>query len=170
MTIVQKEEEKLGKKEIEEVISRAIKKVGARKENDICKYLPMKTGGYMHHFTLKKMKNKQPGMLSEIIQEYVIKAERPSVIPPKQRAPRGSRKRRDALNFTGVQLEKMLNLARMTGDKEIINLLSPRKSLAACKKELLQSIRREKIEVELWNRYVEVITAHNALSASTSAN
>ena len=44
-------------KEVEEVIARAIKKVGAKRENDICRYIPMTTGGYMHHFTLKKMKN-----------------------------------------------------------------------------------------------------------------
>ena len=52
MTVAHKEEQKMGRKEIEEVISRAIKKIGAKKENELCKYLPMKTGGYMHHFTL----------------------------------------------------------------------------------------------------------------------
>ena len=43
-------------KEVEDVIGRALKKVGAKKENDLCRYIPMATGGYMHHFTLKKMK------------------------------------------------------------------------------------------------------------------
>ena len=37
----------------------AIKKVGAKRENDICRFIPMTSGGYMHHFTLKKMKTKQ---------------------------------------------------------------------------------------------------------------
>ena len=57
MTVAQK-----GKslKELEEIISKAIKKVNGTKENDLCKYLPMDSGGYMHHFTLRKMKHKDP--------------------------------------------------------------------------------------------------------------
>jgi len=35
----------------------------------------MKTGGYMHHFTLKKMKYKQPTELASIIERHVIQAE-----------------------------------------------------------------------------------------------
>ena len=90
----------------------------------------MKTGGYMHHFTLKKMKHKQPQELSAIIERHVIQIDRPAVIPPKQRAARGSRKRRDHMNFTRTQLERMLNIARLAGDKEIITILSPRKSIS----------------------------------------
>src|SRR5579862_9429822 len=92
-------------KDIEDIIARAIKKVGAKKENELCKYLPMKSGGYMHHFTLKKMKNKQPSELASIIERHVVQADKPSVIPPKQRAARGSRKRREHMNFTRIQLE-----------------------------------------------------------------
>ena len=52
------------KTNIEDIILKAIKKIGAKKENELCKYLPMKTGGYMHHFTLRKMKSKQPQELA----------------------------------------------------------------------------------------------------------
>lgn len=158
MTVAHKEEQKMGRKEIEEIIAKAIKKLGAKKENELCKYLPMKSGGYMHHFTLKKMKFKQPQELSGIIEKYVIQVDRPLVIAPKQRASRGSRKRRDHLNFTRIQLERMLNIARLAGDKEIITILSPRKSLASCKRELILSIRHGKVEQELWNNYVEAAT------------
>ena len=87
-------------KEVEEVISKAIKKIGGGKENELCKYLPMKSGGYMHHFTLKKMKYKQPQELAQIIERFVVNVQRPLVIAPKQRAARGSRKRKDHMNFT----------------------------------------------------------------------
>ncbi len=150
-------------KDIEDVIVRAIKKVGANKENELCKYLPMKTGGYMHHFTLKKMKYKQPTELASIIERHVIQADRPVVIAPKQRAARGSRKRREHMNFSRTQLERMLNIARLAGDKEIITILSPRKSLASCKRELIQSIRHNKIEPELWNSYVEAAQAQQVI-------
>jgi hypothetical protein len=152
-------------KEIEEVIAKAIKKLGVKKENELCKYLPMKTGGYMHHFTLKKMKSKQPQELSSIIERFIVNATKPTVIAPKQRAPRGSRKRRDHMNFTRMQLERMLNIARLAGDKEIITILSPKKSLAATKRALIQSIRNNKVEQELWTSYTEAAQAHQALTA-----
>ncbi|MEN9654331.1 MAG: hypothetical protein RL235_443 [Chlamydiota bacterium] len=157
-------------KDVEDVISRAIKKVGARKENELCKYLPMKTGGYMHHFTLRKMKVKQPQELSSIIERFVIQADKPIVVAPKQRAPRGSRKRREHMNFTRTQLERMLNIARLAGDKEIITILSPKKSLAAAKRELIQSVRQNKIEVELWNSYVESANAAQMLASAEMAS
>lgn len=151
-------------KEVEDVIAKAIKRLGAKKENELCKYLPMKAGGYMHHFTLRKMKYKQPQELSGIIERFVVNADRPVVIPPKQRAARGSRKRRDHMNFTRIQLERMLNIARLAGDKEIITILSPKKSLASCKRELIQSIRHNKVEQELWNSYAESAQAHQMLA------
>ncbi len=150
---------------VEEIIAKAIKKIGAKKENELCKYLPMKSGGYMHHFTLRKMKSKQPQELSSIIEKFVLNSDKPGIVAPKQRAARGSRKRRDHLNFTRTQLERMLNIARLAGDKEIITILSPRKSLATCKRELIQAIRHNKIEQELWTSYTEAVQAHQ-LAAS----
>lgn len=152
-------------KEIEDVIARAIKKVGGSKENDLCKYLPMQAGGYMHHFTMRKMKTKQPSELGSLIEKFIIKADRPSSVPPKARAPRGSRKRRDQLAFSRTQLERMLQIARMAGDKEMISILSPKKSLASAKRELIASIRHAKIDQELWNSYVESVQAHLATNS-----
>jgi hypothetical protein len=142
-------------KEIEDVISKAIKKVNGRKENDLCKYIPMTSGGYMHHFTLRKMKNRQPNELGSLIEKFIINSDRPSAVTPKQRAARGSRKRRDQITFTRNQLERMLNIARLAGDKEMVSVLAPKKSLATCKRELIISIRHGKVEPELWNAYVE---------------
>ena len=157
------------KNNVEEVILKAVKKIGGKKENELCKYLPMKSGGYMHHFTLRKMKHKQPTELSSIIERFVINSDKPTIVAPKQRAARGSRKRRDHLNFTRMQLERMLNIARLAGDKEIITILSPKKSLATCKRELIQSIRHNKIEQEMWNSYTEAVQAHQ-MAASMEAS
>jgi len=145
--------------EVEQIITRAIKKVGGRKENDLCKYLPMDSGGYMHHFTLRKMKHKDPSELGTLIEKFIIGADRPTVVPPKRRAPRGSRKRRDNLSFSRTQLERMLQIARLTGDKEMISILSPRKSLPLVKRELISSIRHNRVDQELWNSYVDCINA-----------
>lgn len=151
-------------KEIEAVIAKAIKKLGAKKENELCKYLPMTSGGYMHHFTFKKTKSKDPKKLATLIDQYIIDAHEPKAVQPKQRAARGSRKRKDQITFTRGQLDRMLNIARLAGDNEIITVLSPKKSLASCKRELMQSVKNGKVEPELWNSYVEAVNAVNPMS------
>src|SRR3990167_4866380 len=150
-----------GLKEAEEVIARAIRKIGARKENELCKYLPMTSGGYMHHFTLRKMKLKQPFELAKIIEKNIITNKAPDVVTPKQRAARGTRKRRDNITFTKGQLEKLLNMAKLTGDTEMLSVLSPKKSLAACKRDLIQAIRGGVVDQTLWNSYVEAASCHS---------
>lgn len=157
-------------KEVEDIIARAIKKVGAKRENDICRYIPMSSGGYMHHFTLKKMKTKQPSELGAMIEKFIITSDRPGMVAPKQRAPRGSRKRRDHMTFTRTQLERMLAIARLAGDKEMVSVLSPKRSLATCKRELISSIRHNKVEVELWNAYSESVNAQQMIQNSELFN
>jgi hypothetical protein len=70
------------------------------------------------------------------------------------------------MNFTRTQLERMLTIARSVGDKEIVTILSPRRSLAGCKRELIQAIRHNKVEMELWNNYVESANAYNQMLAT----
>jgi hypothetical protein len=72
------------------------------------------------------------------------------------------------MNFTRNQLERMLNIARLAGDKEIISILSPRKSLATCKRELIQAVRQNRLEPELWNGYVEAINAQQLMAEMAS--
>lgn len=156
--------------ELEEIITRAVKKVGGTKENDLCKYIPVSSGGYMHHFTLRKMKSKKPQELSELITRFIIDQAKPAVVKPKQRAARGSRKRRDQITFTKNQLERLLNIARLAGDKEMISVLSPRKSLISIKRELIQSIRQGSVDQELWNSYVEAASTHADFSAEDLKN
>ncbi len=168
MTVAQKEEHNTKNLNVDDVITKAIRKLGAKKENELCKYLPMKSGGYMHHFTLRKMKTKQPQDLASLVDRYIVNSDKPISVAPKQRAARGSRKRRDHMNFTRNQLERMLNIARLAGDKEIISILSPRKSLATCKRELIQAIRQNRLEQDLWNGYVEAINAQQMMTEMAS--
>ncbi len=156
--------------ELEGVIARAIKKVRGSKENDLCKYIPVTTGGYMHHFTLRKMKTKDPQELSTLIEKFIISPPRPLVVSPKRRAPRGSRKRRDQVVFTKNQLDRLLNIARLAGDQEMITVLSPKKSLSTYKRELIQSIRQGIVDQELWNAYAESVNAQQSILASDIGN
>jgi hypothetical protein len=157
MNLTEKDQKLKKLKELEDVIAKAIKKVGVKKENDLCKFIPIDNGGYIHHFTLKKMKKKDPSELAELIQKHIINNDRPYAVAPKKRAPRGSRKRKDQITFTRIQLQRMLNIARLAGDKEIISVLSPKKSLASVKKELMQTVRQGRVDQDLWNEYVESV-------------
>lgn len=145
-------------KQLEQLIQTAVKKIGGKRENDICHYLPASAGGYMHHFTMRKMKGENPKQLAEMLTKYVINASQPQKVAPKPRAARGSRKRRDMFTFSKQDLERMLHMARMAGDKDMIRKLTPKKDLKTVKRELLSSIRQGRIENELWNMYCEIIS------------
>jgi hypothetical protein len=152
-------------KSLEQLIHNAIKKVNAKKENDICRYLPVSTGGYIHHFTMRKMKTEAPEQLHNLITKHIINVDKPHMVPPKQRAARGSRKRRDQFLFSKGDIERMLNMARLAGDKDMIRKLTPKKDLRTIKRELIASIRHGKVEQELWHFYVEAINHHQAIAA-----
>lgn len=157
----------MDQKQLDQLINNAIKKVGAKKENDICRYLPIGTGGYIHHFTMRKMKGENPRQLADMISKHIIQPNQPSRVAPKQRAARGSRKRRDLFTFSKSDLDKMLNMARLAGDKEMIRKLTPKKDLKTLKRELISSVRHGRVEQDLWNLYVEVVTSQNQLAAAS---
>lgn len=158
----------MSEKQLNNLIDSALKKIGGDKENDICRFLPVPTGGYMHHFTLRKMKTESPEELGQMVQQFIMDVAEPVTVAPKKRAARGSRKRRGQITLNKNDLERMLNIARIAGDKEMIAKLTPKKSLAAIKRELIASIRQGKVEQELWNSYVEGVGAQEVQLAAES--
>ena len=157
-------------KEIESLdglILQAAKKIGAKKENDICRYLPSTTGGYIHHFTMRKMKTEAPEQLRELINKFIVGMDKPTNVRPKQRATRGSRKRNDQFLFTKQDIERVLHMARLTGDKDIIRKFTPKKDLRTIKRELISSIRHGRVEQDLWLYYIEAISASQQAPAET---
>ncbi len=140
---------------LEEVIAKAQKKVDAKSEMTLCHYLPATTGGYVHHFTLKKLKKKSPQELVQMLEKYIINTDKPLQIPGKERARRGSRKLHDKISFSQTQLNQLIALARQGGDKDLVALLAPKRPLAACKRDLIASIRQNRLDQELWNAYVD---------------
>lgn len=157
-----------GIQELEEKIKKAMKKVAASKENELCKYLPAEGGGYMHHFTLRKMKHENPEKLKKMIDDKINSPSMPKRIPPKPRAARGSRKRRDQIALTRPLLERMLNVARLVGDKEMIRMLTPKRPLASLKRDLIQSIRQGRADQELWDAWTEVASAYSQAKETES--
>lgn len=142
--------------QLENLIKQAIAKVGASKENDLCRYIPVPTGGYIHHFTMRKMKTENPEELAAMIQKYILSEDKPKKVAPKQRAARGSRKPRDTFLFSKNDIERLLNIARAAGDKDMIRKLTPRQDEKTIKRELISSIRHGRVEHDLWASWVEI--------------
>ena len=157
------------KREIEKFIEKAIQKVCGDGENDLCRYLPGPSGGYMHHFTLKKLKNSSPDQLLSMLKKFVLDSDSPRALTPKQRAPRGSKKKKDFVSFTKHDIDRVLELARQVGDKDLLARFSPKKPLPSLKRELVRSIRNNQVDLELWNAYVEAIkSAHHSINLETT--
>jgi hypothetical protein len=56
-------------------------------------------------------------------------------------------------------------MAKISGDKEMVSVLSPKKSLATCKRELIQSIRQGNVDEALWINYQEATKAQSDAEA-----
>lgn len=153
---------------LDSALTLAMKKVGAKKENDVCRYIPGIKGGYIHHFSLRKMKHEDPEQFLQTINKYILNPNNPSKLPPKQRAPRGSRKRKDHLPLTKQDIDLLLCLARQSGQKEIIRKLLPRQELRTIKRELIASIKHNHIKEELWQSFVETVSAQTNSSTTHS--
>ena len=146
----------------------AMKKVSAKKENDICRYIPGPKGGYIHHFSLKKMRHEDPEQFLKVVTAHIIEPSNPTKLPPKPRAPRGSRKRRDPLPLSKQDLDLLLLLAHQSGRSDIIRKLAPN-DLKAIKRELLASIKKNEVKEDLWQSYVESIATTQAFNPSNQS-
>lgn len=156
-------------KQLDSLISAATKKINGKKENDICRYIPSPTGiGYIHHFTMRKMRTEEPEKLQAMINKYVVNVDKPNKVSPKPRAARGSRKRRDQFVFTKQDIDRMLHMARDAGDREMIRKLTPKKDLRSIKRELISSIRHGRIDQDLWHSYAEIVNSYNVLAGTAA--
>lgn len=145
------------KDEMDKLITQALEKVKGSKEKEICKYLPAATGGYMHHFTMKKLKQANPEELRSLLQTFILNAATPREVEAK---PRVRRNKNLLLNQSDLKL--ILKLARESGDRQLLTKLGAKLSLPQLKNELIQSIKKNLVEEELWGSYVQAIqTSYN---------
>jgi hypothetical protein len=149
-----------GSHELEHLIANAIKKIGGNKENDLCRYLPMVSGGYMHHFTLRKMRHQDPARLSEMIKRFIVDIEKPLTVKPKPRI-RGANKKKGQVVLNDTDIGRLIQLARAAGDRDMVRRLTPRRELKALKRELISSIRRGIADQNLWNTYADFVETAN---------
>lgn len=164
----------MDKQQLEHLIERAAAKVEAQKLSDVCRFIP-DGNGHIHHFTFWKLVKEDPQAAADLLTKYILQPQTVQRVAPKQRAARGSRKRRDQLTISRQEAEKLLQMARMANDNEMVRRLSPKRDLRSIKRELISSIRHSEVEPELWGCYVELIStqkqlAHQAAEAANLAS
>lgn len=73
----------LDKITLEELIKQAVLKIKGKSERCLSRFLPSPGGGYLHHFTLRKMLTDCPEKAYELIQKHIIQIETPIELPPR---------------------------------------------------------------------------------------
>lgn len=136
--------------EIETLVNNALKKIGGQKPKDLCRFLPSETEGYMHHFTLQKIRKTNPVEFRSLIQEFILNPEAPQKLEPKQRV-----RRNKSLSLNQNDLKLVLQLAQKAGDSYLLAKLGAKFSLPRIKKELIKSIRENRADAELWDSYCQ---------------
>ena len=71
---------------IEDSISKAMKKLGVENPNQLCKFIPFE-GGHLHHFTMEKLKKTNRDLLEEMLKTHILNKDSPKVFPAKIRKP-----------------------------------------------------------------------------------
>ena len=144
------------KDEIDSILAQATKKAKASNINELCYYIPDENGYRMHHFTLRKLRETDPSKLISLINEHILKAESLKKVKGKPRAP--SKK----LNLGSSDLYALLNLARQSNNTALVEKLQESLPFSVIKKQMLESIRNEKIDEGLWNSYVSFLRSRDA--------
>ncbi len=152
-----KEKEKHALHNLEDCISRAMNKVKAQKEADLCKYLPS-DNGRLHHFSFNKMKHNEPSQLSEMIQGHILDKATPEQLPPTRRSSFGKKQSPSLkLNLKREHINRILESLKKSGDNDLLEMIAPLQSLKEVQREMLNMVRSKEINRDLWSLYVKLV-------------
>ena len=143
--------------DLDSILQDAKKKVGASSVNELSHYLPTENGYRMHHFTLVKLKKTNPKQLKAFLKQYISGVENPKKLNSRPRKSASRSKGQIALNLEAAELQAFLRLARKAENQKLVEKLKASLPISTLKKEMLRCVKEEKIDIELWNSYVEAI-------------
>ena len=146
------------KEEIDSTIAQATKKAKVSSMNELCKYIPDEDGYRMHHFSLKKLKQADPSKLATLLNKNILE---PQSLKEIQGRPRTPGKKKAKLDLGAAEIQALLKLARQSNNTALVEKLQSSLPFSALKKQMLQSIKDEKIDIELWNSYVEFLRSRD---------
>ena len=140
---------------LEECIAKAISKVNARKESELCHYLPDQEGR-IHHWAFARLKKTSPQELQTLIETHILDKEPVRIRPKMQTSSLG--KKVPEIKFKQSQLSRLLEILKKEGEEELIAIVSPHLSMKQIQMHLIESIRAKKIDQELWETYMRLVT------------
>lgn len=148
---------------LKEAITQALQKIKASREKELCRYLPGPRGGYIHHFTFKKLKDKEPARCLDLIEQYILKDASPRELDPTPRAPRGLNRSHNQIRLPKDMVGRIIQIARDAGDNSLLSKLLAARPLNQVKRDLLRSIRDNQVNEELWDAYKTAVMAHEQI-------
>lgn len=141
-------------------IESALKKIRAKKEKEMCRYLPGPRGGYIHHFTFKKLKEKDPEKCLSLVEEFILNPPTPRELEPTPRAPRGLNRTNNQIKLPNEMVNRIIQIARESGDNSLLSKILAARPLNQVKRDLIRSIRENRANQELWEAYKEAVLAN----------
>lgn len=145
---------------LKQAIEEALQKIQANKEKELCRYLPGPRGGYIHHFTFKKLKEKDPDKCLSMIKEFILNITSPRELDPTPRSPRGLNRNNNQIKLPNEMVGRIIQIAREAGDNSLLSKLLSARPLNQIKRDLIRCIRDNKVNQELWEAYKEAVMAN----------
>lgn len=152
---------KSGLEELEECISRAMQRVNAQKEAELCHYLPGKNGR-LHHFAFGKMKKTQPLELLTMIREHILEKDTPQTVSSAPR-PGLKVKRQVEVKLKRSQINRLVDILKEAGEEELISVLAPHQTLTQVQKLMLEMVREKEVDQGLWETYARLVEEEKAI-------
>lgn len=153
--------------EIRESIARAMSRVGAKKEADLCQYIPS-SKGRLHHFVFGKLKKTQPKELLRLLKEHILEKEIPEQIPSSPR-PFLKVKRTVDIKLKRSQINQLLSVLKNSGMQQgfgdLITILSPYQSLKQVQRLVIDMIKRKGVDENLWVTYKKLVEEEKAAAS-----
>lgn len=174
MSIFQKQKKEIfeekSKKELDLLIEKAFQKLNIREISTLCYFLPAekeKNGKIerIHHLTFRKISKENPHKLYLLIKKYVIEKDSPKPFPKRTRSPRKMKNSSTVILDREVAREIadfLQNSSKEGGEQEnvvsgLLSKLTPPKTLVDYKRELIEMIKKEEADEEIWRRYANCI-------------
>lgn len=142
---------------LNDAIEKSLKKIEANQEKEICRFIPGPRGGYIHHFTFKKLKEKDPLKCLSMLEEFILGPLKPRELDPTPRAPRGLNRNNNQIKLPNEMVSRIIQIARETGDDSLLSKLLAARPLNQIKRDLIRAIRANKANQELWEAYKEAV-------------
>ncbi len=136
---------------LEKSIKKALARTNSKNELDLRKYIPSQAddkSGYLHHFSLNKMKKTNPEQLNKLIEEFILTPPSPKPIAGGKRNQKSRFPRSES-----SMLIKLINIALKSGDQDAVRYLIEKCSIKEIRHAFIRTLMERKIDEQLWEAY-----------------